>query len=558
MSAETRPLPEASFRKWLLAALLLALLFQVILVVRSPAVARDSITFISVAKRLVGEPVETMRRADQHPGFPAMILAGRWLVSPLVPPDSVFSWVWGARLVSGIFGLLVLIAVWLLAKHTFDERIAAITAIGVAVLPEFRQNAADALSDMPHLFFYLLAVWVVSQGMIRRRWGWFLVAGALSGLAYWIRPEGLSVAIVTVVVLPLWAWRWRTMKPRKVLLSVGAVLLATLLVSLPYWILAGKISSKIASKAGLGASREKGVRTLLPVGPKGASHKRVLTPFSPSLPEGSVPGADADTASAPVPPADGQPGDDADDFWEAAGAAVVEMMRKSAQSVRWVLILPFAVGVFAVRRPRTDQVPRILIVALIAFHVLLLVWLYHVGGYISHRHLMPGILLVTPWIASGGLLIAEKICSLLPERKGVGADRRRGVVLVVLLAALAAALSPRTLRPLHAREIPAMEVALWLAGRAQPGDTVLSNSPYVPFFSELPGRFVTRREGMAGIDLSKIAPPCRYVVLDKGIRGYRPEWPTQLGDRYEPVTVPGVRGGDVRTFILRSKPPAGP
>ena len=152
--------------------------------------------------------------------------------------------------------------------------------------------------------------------------------------------------------------------------------------------------------------------------------------------------------------------------------------------------------------------------------------------------------------------MAEKVCSLLPQREGADGDRRRRVVLVLLLVVLVGALAPRTLRPLHVRETPAIEVALWLARHAQTDDTVLSNSPYVPFFSEIQGRFVTRGEAMAGIDLSKIVPPCRYAVLDKKIRGYRPEWPSQLADRYEPLRVPGVREDRVRTFILRSTPPA--
>ncbi|HUW57289.1 MAG TPA: hypothetical protein VMZ92_11700, partial [Planctomycetota bacterium] len=134
MPTEPSPSPGRSSRKWLLAAVLFALLIEGVLLVRSPAVARDGITFIVLARDFAKDPVATMRYADQHPGFLAMILAGRWSVSPLVPRDSVFSWVWGARLASGLFGPLIVVVAWLLAKRAFDDRTAALTAIFVAVL----------------------------------------------------------------------------------------------------------------------------------------------------------------------------------------------------------------------------------------------------------------------------------------------------------------------------------------------------------------------------------------------------------------------------------------
>jgi len=532
MPTEPSPSPGRSSRKWLLAAVLFALLIEVVLLVRSPAVARDGITFIVLARDFAKDPVATMRYADQHPGFLAMILAGRWSVSPLVPRDSVFSWVWGARLASGLFGPLIVVVAWLLAKRAFDDRTAALTAIFVAVLPGFRQSAVDALSDTPHLFLYALAVWLAAEGMVRRRWTWFPAVGAVSALAYWVRPEGLSVVIVLTAVLPLWAWRSRTMSVRKALLCVGVMVLVAAVVSSPYLVLSGKFSGKITSKL-------------------------VLAPVSTAEPESSpeapaasgLPAARPPVAAAPTAPPVVE--DSRDNPWERAWTAVVQILEKSAHNLRWVLGFPFVVGVFALRRRRADQVPRTLIFTLIVFHFLLLIGLYCTGGYIGHRHLMPAVLLAMPWVGVGTILIGEKLQSLSGERPGMDVARRRRVMLVLLTAGLVAGLLPRAIRPPHARELPAVRTAVWLGQRIRPDDTVLSNSPYVPFYADMSGRVITREETEVGIDLSTVTPPYRYVVLDRRVRAFRPEWPAQLTGRYEPLDVPDVKKRHVETFMLR-------
>jgi hypothetical protein len=543
------------YKTWLIAAVLLAVLLQIILVVGSPAIAKDGITFIEMAKGLTRSPVETMRAADQHPGFPAMVVVGRWLVLPFVPSDSIFSWIWGARLVSGVFGILVIIPAWLLANRTFDRRAAIVAAFVVALLPLFRRNAADALSDSPHLFFYLLAVWLAVEGAARRQWKWFLGVGAASGLAFWIRPEGLSPVVVMACLLPFWAWRTRKLRARSVVLFVLVMALGAAAVMAPYRILAGKFTSKITNKeyllpqAGAGGGEARFETNALqparpPLGPGG--RMELVANVDKSVPR-SVPG----TKAAPAEP------ERIPRPWWVAVDALVETVMEVAHSLRWVLVVPLFAGVFFRDRRRDRDASHAIVIGMVAFHALLLIGLYYAGGYLSDRHVMPIVLLAVPRVSAGMLLLAGWVSRAILRADDTNLDRRRGWVVAAFLAAFAVLAAPWTLAPLHPEEIPVIETSLGLKVHAKPGDQVLSNSVYVPFYSQIPGRTIAKRDASA-LNLSKAAQRYRFVVLDGQADPFRTVWLDQLSERYEELHLIGARERGIHAFILRPALPAAP
>jgi len=116
-----------------------------------------------------------------------------------------------------------------------------------------------------------------------------------------------------------------------------------------------------------------------------------------------------------------------------------------------------------------------------------------------------------------------------------------------------AGLTPRTLRRLHYPHIPLIETSVRLAGYAEHGDAVLSNSQYVPFFAQIPGRVITKEEAVHGVDLSNVGPPYRFVVLELKSNYFHPEWFGQLNGRYEQLDMVGVDQDEVRTLILRRR-----
>src|SRR5579864_3971722 len=101
----------------LAAAVAVSALCQAYIVVRSPIIAKDGIGFIRIAKELVADPVMTLRVEDQHPGYPALVLAFERCHQWLTGQDEFHAFIAGTRLASGTCGLLAVVFLWLFARR---------------------------------------------------------------------------------------------------------------------------------------------------------------------------------------------------------------------------------------------------------------------------------------------------------------------------------------------------------------------------------------------------------------------------------------------------------
>lgn len=516
----------------LVAALFLSAACQVYVVSRSPIIAKDGMGFIQIAKSLAIDPPAAMRAFDQHPGYPAMVLACERVYQRLTAADDFRSFIVGSRLASGICGLGTLIFLWLFARRLYDDRIANLTVLLAAVWPLFRLNASDSLSDTPHLMFYLAGVWLACEGLCRRRSRWFAAAGIASGLAFWVRPEGLVVAAAAALAvvgqscllslrkrMPFRSGGWGRSWPRKASddptalpasdaqvaefpghrrsialppnvpcgaalpqpplthsaatqnecdlkpawgFSLSALLLllaATSLVIAPYILLAGKITSK-------------------------------------KLPFVNVPPSEHAVAIATTEPTAGllsEPGPGGqlpDEFSRPSkllgvvALGVVELFRELAQGFYYLALIPLGIGTFWPGRPQPARPLALLHILLMNGHAALLMLLYLTAGYISHRHLIPLVALMLPTMSAGALMMVGYAARWLPAL----APPRRAVAVAVIVFYVG--LLPKCLVPLQAAYLPVYQAALWVKDQAQPGDSVLSTSGYVRFYTDLPGILV--------------------------------------------------------------------
>jgi 4-amino-4-deoxy-L-arabinose transferase-like glycosyltransferase len=135
---------------------------------------------------------------------------------PLVPLiDSAF-WKAGLDAVvsSTIIGILFAVGciamTYLLAQELFDRRVALLAAGCVAVTPIFVKYAATILTDIPSLFFALLALHLI----VRKR---HLPAGLAAGLAFVAKfPQLLIVVPIILSLLVEHGWRrpsWKRIAP---------------------------------------------------------------------------------------------------------------------------------------------------------------------------------------------------------------------------------------------------------------------------------------------------------------------------------------------------------
>ena len=228
---------------FLMVIVLIGLAIRVDIAVRVGMISRDGATFIWYARALGEHPLTALRGHDQHPLYPAMILATHGLLGPvraLFPQsvllnDAVIGWQTAAMLATLLSGLAVVVVMYFVAKELFGRGVGLWAAGLTALAAEFCQLSADALSDMTHLAPFLFSLAVVVRGM-RSGSLWTLAGGgALSGLAFLCRPEGAEVAAAAcVVAMTMRGWNWRDRLAIAAAVGVGAAAVAS-----PYMIVTG-------------------------------------------------------------------------------------------------------------------------------------------------------------------------------------------------------------------------------------------------------------------------------------------------------------------------------
>ena len=534
----------ARYRPYLsLAAILLGtILLQGFLLVRLPTISADGIIFIRIARELSAAPLETMQAEDQHPGFPAMLLATTRVVQACGYRDDPGAWMAGGLIVSMLAGVLSVAVVWCFAREMFDTTIANIAAIGFAVLPVPRAGAVDAQSDTPHVLFYLFAAWMASTGLASGNLWRLAAAGLASGLAFWIRPEGLEVALVATPFI-LWQasrqpWPWR-----KSIVALAAVAGLACVVATPYMLLAGKITSKqllifkedpAPSYIERLAEAEQEETEHPPVQVASAPERAQPTAAAgnPSAPPAAtnVPAAPVAAAPAPVvqPPVESEPEYSAELVSGLIGLAFAAFINSICQGLKFVFIPFYLLGDVALvwRRPAGIQVA--FLATLGVTHILILMAVYVFSGYVAHRHTIPLVGLAMPFAALG----LYQTCAVLARWIGV----RPRYLVVPTFVACCLTVMPFTLRHLNREFEPVMEATEWVQSQVGPGGGVVCNSPYVQFYSRLPVAELSPLSPSLAEALHK-APDAHYdyVVLHVNAHDYRPEWMQQIAPYYRPV-----------------------
>ncbi|MBI3839407.1 MAG: glycosyltransferase family 39 protein [Planctomycetia bacterium] len=513
----------ASYRGLFLAVAVAAAL-QAAIIVRSPTVTADGIIFVSVAKDLSRAPIETFRNHDQHPGFPAMLLAGTRAVQAMGYRAEPESWMIGGQIVAFIFGVLSVSVVWLFARDLFGVQVANLAAFVFAILPQPRDSASDAMSDTPHLLFYLLAAWLASSAIVSGRIWLLSGAGLASGIAYWIRPEGLEVMLVALACLVWQSFhaRWGF---RRLGLASAALAGTTLIVAAPYFVLAGKVTSKQhpLAKAQLATTF---IAQLAKAAP--ATENSPITATTPLIESvRSAPPSGPQTIRAPGGTATRR--EKVALVSRLVGRALVSFVNSICQGFKWVFLPLYLVGHVELVRRKPRWLPIAFVALLGALHVLALLGLFMGSGYIAHRHVLPLVSLAMPFTALGIVYSGEKLAALTKLSPFHGALATLGLCSAVVL--------PYTLRPFCDEFVPVIKATRWVQAHAEPGSGIICNSPYVGFYGTLPTMVLGSDAPTLEAAVAKAAGGARYdfVVLHVGAFAYQPAWLAEVQRFYHQV-----------------------
>jgi|GEM_PF-2110587 len=552
---------------WPLALILFGTaILQTVLFVRLPTISADGIIFTRVARELSVAPLATMQSEDQHPGYPASMLLATRLLQAVGYAHEPEAWMAGGIAVSFLAGLLTVAVVWLFTREMFDTTIASIAAIGFAALPVPRALAVDAQSDTLHGLFYLFAAWMASTGLASGNIKRLALAGLASGLAFWVRPEGLEVAMIAsgfVLLLAVFRWPWR-----KSAVALAAVAGVALVVAAPYMLLAGKITSKqlLIFKEKPAPSYIERLAEAEEAAEEAAAPQQVAVsppaaeaPIQPAIQPVAPQPAEIAQAPAPAPAQVVDPDDPNGDpeyspelVSTLIGLGFAAFINSICQGLKFVFIPYYLLGDIALiwRRPAGIQVA--FLAALGATHIVVLVSVFVFSGYVAHRHTLPVVGLAMPFAALGIWQASEVLGSWVRLRPMWLAA---GTLVTCCLLVL-----PFTLRRLNAEFIPVIEATEWVEARIAPGAGIVCNSPYVSYYSGRPVAELVPLAPSLGEALLK-APDARYdyAVMHVNAHDYRPEWLEQLAPYYQQVleiddTTPFRVPRKVLVFRVRDQP----
>ncbi len=154
-------------------------------------IENDGAEYVRIAQNLLasGSYVGTMGGAELiFPPLYPLLIAG---LSFLLPSTEL-----AARMVSLLAGTATVIAVFLIARRLYGERLAFVVAGLMAVHPVLVTLSGTTFSEPLYIALLMWAVYWVIRGMQEPGLPAFLIGGVFCGLAYLTRPEAMGIAFL--------------------------------------------------------------------------------------------------------------------------------------------------------------------------------------------------------------------------------------------------------------------------------------------------------------------------------------------------------------------------
>lgn len=135
-----------------------------------------------------------------------------------------------------LFGVLLVIPIYLLTKEMYGRQAAVASAGLVAIYPAISTAPLfwGTLTEPPYYFFVYTGLLMVLLAMRRERWWAFLLGGMFFGMAYLTRPEAVAYVAVGGAVIVLVRLFERRLLKRATWTSLVIYLTGFLLFFLPY------------------------------------------------------------------------------------------------------------------------------------------------------------------------------------------------------------------------------------------------------------------------------------------------------------------------------------
>jgi 4-amino-4-deoxy-L-arabinose transferase-like glycosyltransferase len=371
---------------------------RVICWLRTAAIFNDGPTYIELAQQLQAGLLAEVIAHPYHPLFPAAVAAAHFVAG---------DWEWAAVTVSIVSGCGSVVLLHRFVCDAFDRRTADIAALILAVHPWAVRHSSDVQSDGLYLVAFLAAVAVLWRAWREQRAALAFAAGALSGLAYWVRPEGIGVALIGIALaLACCCRRSWSVAPSALwssALASGALLVVAPLVvavgiQTGHWVLTQKKPTQVFLGLRDRAAIERAVSPSVdPPSPNRQTETRIELPPRSGSPRRPI-------ATPGSPPTSGH------------RAAILALLDRIFTTYRLDLLIFLGFGLAALRgRPG----PRAwFVLAFVVSYGIVFETLHRNAGYLSRRHVLPPLTLTIGYAASGVIPAARWIITTARRMRG--------------------------------------------------------------------------------------------------------------------------------------------
>jgi len=420
--------------------LLISLLLSIYLFFYTYIICLDgAFQYIPIAKDIVSGLYGKALAHNQQPLYSFLVaLVSRW----------VSDFELAGKLVSSLFGILLIIPVYFLGKRIFDQKIAFFSSIFLVIHPYIRRFSADVLKESTYLFFLATALWFSWRTIEGQKKYPYLLIPLFSVLAYLVRPDGVEILlIVFFYILFIKKFNVSGEKWKVILL----LLLSSAILLLPYLI-------HLKESTGTWTlSRAKGMVELLGLG----------------MMKGE--------------------------------ASLVEKILFSLKKLNLEIFSIYhplyffllVVGLFKRTSSHFNSGEKFLISLFLLHYIVLFLLVLNFTDWtakecerfiaFSGRHVLPLLLFSIYWVGEGSVAIFQWIYQKVRFlRTGPLSEpkRRSAVVLVSLWIMIMAIVLPKTLKPQRYERLPEKWAGMWIKDQIGGGQILFTTIPRVAYYGD--------------------------------------------------------------------------
>jgi hypothetical protein len=420
--------------------LLISLLLSIYLFFRTYVISLDgAFQYIPIAKDIVSGLYGKALAHNQQPLYSFLVaFVSRW----------VSDYELAGKLVSTIFGILIIFPVYFLGRRMFDEKVAILSSLFLAIHPYIRRFSADVLKESTYLFFLAAAIWFVWRTIQGEKKYLYLFIPLLSLLSYLVRPDGVEILIVVFLYI-LFFKRFNAPGDRWKVIFL--LVLSSFILFLPYLF-------HLKETTGVWTlSRAKTIDWFL--GLSGSAGEISLI--------------------------------------DRALFTLKKLNSEIFSIYHPLYIFLFFIGLWERRSSLFKGGECFLLLFCVLHYVVLFLLVLNITEWsgdgtvkavnFSGRHVLPLLLFSVYWVGEGFLTIYQWILKKAESHRlplYLGSNRKSAIVFVTLLILILAIVLPKTLKPQRYERLPEKWAGVWIKNQSGQGAKIFTTMPRVAFYAD--------------------------------------------------------------------------